>query len=204
MAGDNFIEKFRTRITRVLGIALILLLAFGESRWEITWEPMEEILASIGLFFVTIAALGRMWCSLYIAGYKTVKLVTQGPYSLCRNPLYVFSFIGAVGMGLGSATFTVPAVIMAAFLIYYPLTIKSEEGRLSETHGPIYDDYCRNTNRYWPSFRSYSEPQTYIVEPRLYRKHMMYASLWILLFGLWEIFELLREIRIIPVLFKLW
>ena len=204
MAGDNFIEKFRTRITRVLGIGVIALLAFAESKWELTWKPMEEILASLGLVCVTIAALGRMWCSLYIAGYKTVKLVTQGPYSLCRNPLYVFSFIGAVGIGLGSATFTVPIAIMIAFFIYYPLTIKSEEGRLSETHGAIYDVYCRKINRYWPSFSNYSEPESYTVEPRLYRKHMMYASLWVILFGIWEIFELLRETNIIPVLFRLW
>jgi hypothetical protein len=32
-----------------------------------------------------VASLGRMWCSLYIAGSKDKELITNGPYSLCRN-----------------------------------------------------------------------------------------------------------------------
>ena len=46
------------------------------------------------------------WSSLYIAGRKGRELVTVGPYSTCRNPLYFFSIVGAAGMGAQSGSLT--------------------------------------------------------------------------------------------------
>jgi protein-S-isoprenylcysteine O-methyltransferase Ste14 len=38
----------------------------------------------------------RLWSTLYIGGRKRVVLVSDGPYSLCRNPLYVGTFLIAL------------------------------------------------------------------------------------------------------------
>ncbi|GIS42766.1 MAG: hypothetical protein Ct9H90mP15_08060 [Candidatus Neomarinimicrobiota bacterium] len=31
--------------------------------------------------------------SLYVEGFKTKKLITEGPYSMVRNPLYFFTVL---------------------------------------------------------------------------------------------------------------
>jgi protein-S-isoprenylcysteine O-methyltransferase Ste14 len=58
-------------------------------------------LAEFGGFMAILGAImARLWCTLYIGNRKSVQLVMDGPYSLCRNPLYTASILGAVGVGL--------------------------------------------------------------------------------------------------------
>jgi protein-S-isoprenylcysteine O-methyltransferase Ste14 len=79
---------------------------------------MCTILSSIGLALAGIASLGRLWCSLYIAGYKTEELITEGPYSIYRNFLYFFSFLGAIGVGFASESLLIPLIIPILFTSY--------------------------------------------------------------------------------------
>ena len=202
--GKKVIERIRTRTARVAGIIVFACLAFCESKWEFASPAVDELLAGVGLMLVSIAACGRLWCMLYIAGHKTQKLVTAGPYSLCRNPLYLFSFIGTLGIGFGSATFTIPLVFIAAFSLYYPFTIKKEEDRLLEIHGEAFRSYCEKTPRYFPSLNNFYEPEQYMVDPRIFRRHVGNAMLWVWFFGLWELFECLRLENWVPTLFKIW
>jgi protein-S-isoprenylcysteine O-methyltransferase Ste14 len=57
---------------------------------------------TLALTLVTAAILGRIWCSTFVAGHKEEQLITEGPYALCRHPLYALSIVG--GFGLGMAT----------------------------------------------------------------------------------------------------
>jgi len=198
------VERFRTKITRVAGVFAIGFLAFCGSRWELKSPLIPEIFSLVGLACVSIAACGRLWCMLYIAGYKTQKLVVSGPYSLCRNPLYLFSFIGTLGIGLGSGTLTVPLVFMVAFILYYSFTVQKEEDRLLLIHGEAFKTYCEKTPRYLPSLKNFNEPEVYTVDPKLFRRHVGNALLWVCFFGVWGLFECLRMEKIIPTLLNLW
>jgi len=153
---------------------------------------------------VGIASLGRLWCSLYIAGHKTRHLVTEGPYSLCRHPLYFFSFLGAVGVGLASETFTIPAIILAAFALYYPFVIRFEENKMRARHGQAYDEYCQNTPRFWPRWSRLSEPEEYSVYPKTFRKHLFSALLFVWMIGILELIEMFRELGMLPVFIALY
>lgn len=57
-------------------------------------EPMEVA----GLVLRFTAILGWLWNILYIGYQKNSRLITDGPHSISRNPLYLFSLIGVTGI----------------------------------------------------------------------------------------------------------
>ncbi len=157
-------ERFRTLISLIFGLAIGCSLLFGESRWE-TSPLIEESLMLLACFMAGIGAFGRIWCSLYIAGYKNNVLVTDGPYSMCRNPLYFFSFVGGIGVSCATETFTIPLLTALAFGIYYPSVIRKEQERLLTLFGDAYRNYCRNVPSFIPSL-SRLKPPTPSIPPR--------------------------------------
>jgi protein-S-isoprenylcysteine O-methyltransferase Ste14 len=88
-----------------------------------------------GIVLVGVATVGRLWCSLYISGYKCAELISTGPYSMSRHPLCFFSFIGFVGVGLATETVTLALVMVCFFLLCYPVVIAQEESELSLRFG---------------------------------------------------------------------
>jgi steroid 5-alpha reductase family enzyme len=159
------------------------------------------LLFFIGIIFVAIASLGRMWCSLYIAGYKDNKLITKGPYSICRNPLYFFSMIGVVGIGCATETFTFPIAFIVLFAVYYPFVIKSEERRLKQHFGDEFEEYTKKVPSFFPRFSAFEEPENYVVNPIVYRKHIFSALWFIWIIGILEVIEGLQETGLFAHLF---
>ncbi|MDD5723008.1 MAG: isoprenylcysteine carboxylmethyltransferase family protein [Syntrophales bacterium] len=198
------IEKLRIHVSRIFVITLIVLLAVSGSAWEVRVPVLSTALFLIAIFLVGIASLGRLWCSLYIAGYKTDCLVTEGPYSMCRNPLYFFSFLGAMGVGFASETLTVPVILLCAFALYYPFVIKSEEAGLQELHGDTFNTYFENVRRFFPSLSKLKEPAEYIVKPVIFKRHLFDALWFIWLIGILETIEDLHKLNVLPTLFKVY
>jgi len=133
MASRSFVAKNRKILTWLLAGALAVLVLFSQSYWE-QKRIISDTFFLIGVILVGIATVGRLWCLLYISGYKTETLITTGPYSACRNPLYFFSLLGGVGVGLASETLTIPLVILIGFALYYPFVIRAEEKKLHRLH----------------------------------------------------------------------
>lgn len=120
------IRKLRVRVSQVFGYILILFICVSTSAWENIAPLAGTILFFMGVILVAIASIGRIWCSLYVGGFKANTLITAGPYSLCRNPLYFFSFIGALGVGLATETIIFTTIITIVFALYYPLVFKNK------------------------------------------------------------------------------
>lgn len=194
----------RIRHTRIFAVIPIVVLLFSRSAWEDVQPLVPMALFLTGLLLAALAALGRLWCSLYIAGNKDAKLIQQGPYSLCRNPLYFFSFLGAVGVGMATETFTAPVVLGVVFLLYYPAVIREEEGKLREVFGDEFDDYCMRVPRFFPNHVEFEEPKSCEVNPRVYRRHIFSALWFIWIIGWLELFEELHEAGFVPVWFRLY
>jgi len=192
------IEKLRIYVSRVLGVLLLLVILFSSSYWESTMPAVSVVLFVLGAVLVGIASLGRLWCSVYIAGYKTDRLIALGPYSMCRNPLYFFSLLGALGVGLATETLVVPIVIVVAFAIYYPLVIKSEEAGLKKIHTEAFDKYCQRVPRFFPKLSYLKEPEEYIVKPVIFKRHMFDALWFIWILGILELIEGLHDLNILP------
>ena len=198
------IEKLRIHITRIFAVLLVALICLSSSLWEAKVEILSTILFLVGAVLVGIASLGRLWCSLYIAGYKKGHLVTQGPYSMCRNPLYFFSLLGALGVGFASETFLIPALIVIGFAAYYPFVIKSEEAELAKLHKNEFEMYFKKVPRFFPKISYLTEPEEYIVKPVIFRKHI-FSALWFIWFlGILELIEALHELKICPTIFNIY
>lgn len=153
----------RVLATRIFAIVIVLLILFtGHSFAQGT---IIDILFELsGLFLLSICSLGRLWSLMYISGNKRLELVTEGPYSIVRHPLYVFSLIGALGIGLASENLLVLGLIIVFYLLYYPFTILAEERKMTNKFGDAYREYMKNTPRFIPKLSLYKEPELYEVK----------------------------------------
>ena len=161
----------RTRIylSRVLGLLAVLLALGTRSQWlDGGWA--EHLLAWAGLALVLAGAFGRLLSTLFIGGRKTQELVTDGPYGLTRNPLYFFSFLAVVGLGLASANPAVLLLVVGAFALYYPGVLEREETKLADLHGEAFAAYRRTVPRFWPRLRGWQEPDWVESSPRKFRQ----------------------------------
>lgn len=79
------------------------------------------------------------------------KLVTSGPFSYTRNPLYVGNILIYLGIGIMSLALF-PWLQIAAlvwFVFQYTLIVKEEESFLRENFGQEYADYCAKVPRFF-------------------------------------------------------
>jgi protein-S-isoprenylcysteine O-methyltransferase Ste14 len=196
------LEAARLPVSRVVAFAVVasLLLARPLERPEL----IEQSLRVLGLALAAVGAVGRQWCSIYIGGRKTRELVTAGPYSCCRNPLYLFSFIGAAGVALATHSFAILAVVMAFLWLYYPGVIRSEEGKLHLLHGEAFTRYRAATPALWPRRWRLRDEAPQQVDGALFRKHALEAMWFVWAVGLVLVVESLHEAELLPNLFSLY
>ncbi len=121
---------------------------------------------ALGLLAVIAAMLGRVWCALYIAGRKNAELCQDGPYSLVRNPLYVFSFVGTLGVALAAHRWALVPLAALLFLAYYHLVVKAEEARLAALFPEAYPAYCRAVPRGLPRLAGFHSRKRLTLDPR--------------------------------------
>lgn len=102
-------------------------------------------------YLLILAAIGiRLWCTLYIGSRKSRRLVTAGPYSMTRNPLYVGSVIGAVGVGLQTGMVTFALIGGGLTALVFAWVVGREEAHLAGLFGDEYAAYCARTPRFLP------------------------------------------------------
>lgn len=197
-------EQLRIPLSRIAAIVGLFVICSTNSYWDTTNELISSVYFCLGVILVAVASLGRMWCSVYIAGYKNNELVTCGPYSLCRNPLYLFSMVGVVGVGFSTETLVLPLCGLLLFAIYYPFVIKSEERRLESRFGVAFKEYKRKVPSFLPRLSSFEEPAQYTVNPIIYRRHMVSALWFVWLVGILEVIEGLKEAGVLGHLWTLY
>lgn len=196
------IKKIRTRFSRVVAILVIIAFIFGQQKYSLS-NLEAGIVDVVGLLLVTIGTLGRVWCAFYISGFKNKKVVTDGPYSVSRNPLYLYSLIGAIGIGLVSHSLAVLAFIILGFSIYYPFVIVGEERKLASILGQDYQDYVKRVPRFFPKFSLFSQPKEYTVKPKVFYKDLRDVAMFIVTYCVIVLINVLKTSEIIPTFFAI-
>jgi protein-S-isoprenylcysteine O-methyltransferase Ste14 len=194
------IKSNRILISRVAGAVFVaLLLATASSHAH---RLSGSLLFLLGAVLVGIGTVGRLWCSLYINNYKNAQVITQGPYSICRNPLYLFSFLGAAGIGFATETLTFGIGLSAVFLAMYGYVIRHEEEFLEKSFGDAFRRYVAATPRFFPKLSLLKEPESYTVDVKAFRKTMGDALWFIWVLGLLVVIKGLHEYGIVQPLIR--
>jgi protein-S-isoprenylcysteine O-methyltransferase Ste14 len=163
------LAPFLRRHRRTIGIPLVLaalILARYNSRFLIP-----------SLVLVTIGELIRICAAGHLQKEKI--LTTGGPYRFIRNPLYLGSFLIAIGFGLISGSIWVWILIIAYFVLVYIPVIRYEETILHEKFSE-YPAYAAKVPAFYPTIFPYSTSTTQFSLEQAWRNREYNAVLGII------------------------
>jgi protein-S-isoprenylcysteine O-methyltransferase Ste14 len=168
---DTLQQRRKTTI-RIAALALLPVLVFTTG-WAPRGSWYREVVEAGGLLLIVLGILGRAWSTLYIGGRKTRELVTAGPYSVTRNPLYLFAFIAVAGLGAQTGSLVLAAIFaFGAYLIFVPV-VRHEERALREVFGAEFDAYRARVPRFLPRLSQWRDIPILQIDPRRFRQTVM-------------------------------
>ena len=164
----------RLRLTAWLLAATLALVAVSERR--LCGGVAGELMQLAGLACIACAALGRIWTSAFIAGFKDTSLVQEGPYSALRHPLYALSLLAMLGVGLATRSIAITLTLVAAFVAIYLRSARREDALLAQAHGQAHAEYGHRLRAFWPDPGAYRVPESIEVRPRVFWKAFLDAG----------------------------
>jgi protein-S-isoprenylcysteine O-methyltransferase Ste14 len=180
----------------LIAFAVVSQSAYGEGTfWGTTLEVVSFLILLAG-------AMGRVWVSAYISGRKNSELVTDGPYSMTRNPLYFFSFVAYVGAGLAFEKMSVAFAFGFTFFLTHWMTILAEEGKLRRIYGATYDNYAERVPRFLPRIKTLQFPKFVTFRATTFNRAILDCTLIMLVFVLAHVIEYFQNCQILPILIK--
>lgn len=204
MAASGDLNRFQERRRQVLALLLVAIFFFLLFVRSVAQDPAHEYIEWAGGALMVIAILGRTWCTLYIGGRKSADIVTGGPYSVTRNPLYVFSAIGAAGIGAMTGSVVVALLLGIFTWLAFLTVIFVEERFLEKNFGEPYRAYMRQVPRFFPKPWLFHENEILTVRPQLIYKTFADGLVFVLAYPFFEVVEYLQDIGVLPVVLHLY
>ncbi len=139
--------------------------------------PPHEIMGSESLetakdILALLIAFAGLLIRAVVIGYAYIKrggmnkkvyaenLVTEGMFSLCRNPLYLGNIFIYAGVFLMHGNPLVVILGIGLYLFIYQSIIYAEETYLLQKFGDAYHEYCRDVPRWIPRLSHFREATT--------------------------------------------
>lgn len=196
------VQRRRRRFAQGSGLLLLLVLLFTESMWP-SETFLHESLETLGYALILICIAGRTWCALYIGGRKKKMLVDQGPYSVSRNPLYLFSVIGGLGVGLQAGNLVTGLALGLFVFMLFSVVIAQEESFLKGRFPEEFAAYAASVPRWGPRLSNWHSDLELTVQPRLVLVTFRDALWFLVAIPLMEGIELAQNAGWLPVLLHL-
>jgi protein-S-isoprenylcysteine O-methyltransferase Ste14 len=196
-AARSAIESHRINILRAGAALLFIPIFFVTSAWE-QYPIVHETLEATGALLIIAGVLGRFWSILYAGGRKNELVLQDGPYSICRHPLYLFSTIAVLGFGLFLGSFIVAFALSGFVFAVLRMTAASEERFLIGKFGQSYSDYAARTPAIIPRLSQFSTPQHVTFDTGHLRINFRDALVFLSLLPLGEAIEYLHESALLP------
>lgn len=142
IAGEENLNWYRgfiqgkTRIT--LAWIFAFLLGFSARQYP-TWP---------GIVLCFFGAYLRFWASGYLR--KDSRPAVGGPYAYVRNPLYLGTYLMALGTAWAIQNWILLAITTVFFAAIYHYIILDEEVKLQSIFQGAYSEYCKVVPRFFP------------------------------------------------------
>ena len=81
-------------------------------------------------------------------GDVSTQLVSDGPFRLSRNPIYLGMFLGLIGLAIASNTIWILVALVAFYLVIRYGVIAREEAYLTRKFGDLYRGYQAQVRRW--------------------------------------------------------
>lgn len=145
---------------------------------------LESLIWPLGVALVLAGAALRLWSISHLGRSartrkdKARQLVTTGPFSFCRNPIYLANIIVAAGVVVLCETLWYLPICLAFFFCFYSLVVRYEENLLLQRFSAQYAAYAQRTPRWIPriSLKSCGKA-TYGLREVLYRERSFFLLL---------------------------
>lgn len=185
------VQKIRKAAVLAALIGLVGLALVTQSIGGVDGEWHEHVEAA-GFVAMILSIVGRAWCSLYIGGRKKSELVQEGPYSLCRNPLYSFSIIGTFGALAQTGSLLLTLAFTAVTVLIFMAVVRQEEVYLSRAFPEAYPIYAGPTPRFLPDPRLWRTSQELTIRPGLFVRTLLDGLPFL---AAWPLFEFIGRLH---------
>lgn len=193
----------RPRVRLALAIYLLTVATVALSDGRAIEGAAALIAQAFGFVLVSTAVLGRLWTTLFIAGRKGQQLVVDGPYARARHPLYSWSIVAALGIGLSTRSAILTFALPVAIGIGVVLAARREDAALQSSHDVAWRGYRDTVPAFWPAFSQGALPEQIAVVTPIYRRAFLDAASFLALWLFVVLIEGLRAGGAWPALFRL-
>ena len=201
-AATTTIQNSRINILRFLFVLVFPLLLIAQPVYG-EHSILAELLEPLGALAVIAGVLGRFWSILYIGGRKNQMVMMEGPYSVCRHPLYLFSTIATTGLGLLLGSVILALILGGLTFSVLMLTAQKEEAYLHAKFGVVYETYAAKTPLILPRLSLFHTPDEVSFSVRHLRGNTFDALVFLSFIPLAESIKYIREIANLPTLYLL-
>lgn len=195
------LRKSRVQLLRLAFGCLVLLAIFSGP------SANTNILIDFGCqwigYLLLMAGLGlRIWSILYVGQKKSHELITTGPYSLCRNPLYVGTLLLVFGTALSFENFVMGLFSLVAVIPIHIVVVLAEEKHLSAIFGQEYAQYTQRTPRFWFRMSAYNSAPTVNISVKALRRAVIDAIGVLMIPPAASLVDTLQNQGVLPVLWR--
>ena len=199
--------RYTSQTRRILAIkavafAAIALILVSRSVWQQN-SFAGSVMSAVGLCLIMTAVIGRLWATLYIGGRKNAALITSGPYSITRNPLYVFSILGAAGIGLVFGSVLIALALGGSITALLTTKARDEATMLGQRFGVEYAAYAARAPLLWPRPSLYQDDGVPSFQPPALRRALRDGLLFLLSVPVAELVDSARAAGLLPQLVPL-
>ena len=144
---------------------LVFVIMIPLLMWKISGDVHPVTMQIICLTVLAVIGIGlSVWSIVYMkrvgqgnpmdafnheVAPRTINLMTDGPYRICRNPMLLGVFIYYIGLLICLKSWKAVAIFVIYFAVMM-VQVNREEKRLEHDFGEAYKEYCKKTKKLIP------------------------------------------------------